>query len=188
VQGRAVAQKPSQDSPWPPSEWPDRFAALIRAEQTAILKSYAGLLDARHSPIAAASGSCDQAMKEATEILLEVAGNVQDRGGRLNGHYEMRAPMIGAPRRESQPSPADLLLASTALFEASVESLAGHVRADPELLPGFITAIVALNEGMARRIREATLAHTGYLLERVDQAHIDERHRIARDLHDRLGE
>jgi signal transduction histidine kinase len=183
-----VAQKPAQDSPWPPSKRPERFAALIRAEQAAILKSYAGRLDAMHSPIATASGSCDQAMTEATEILIEVAGSVQDRGGRLDGHYEMLAPMIGASRHESQPSPADLLLASTALFEASIESLAGHVRADPEMLPSFITAIVALNEGITRRIREATLAHTGYLLERVDQAHIDERHRIARDLHDRLGE
>jgi signal transduction histidine kinase len=70
----------------------------------------------------------------------------------------------------------------------TVSSLASHVKDDPELLPCFTTAVVALNENISRRIRDSTLAYTGYLLERVDQAHIDERRRIARDLHDRLGE
>jgi signal transduction histidine kinase len=69
-----------------------------------------------------------------------------------------------------------------------VDSLADRVQGDPELVPWFAKAVVALNESISVRIREATLAYTGYLLERVDQAHLDERRRIARDLHDRLGE
>ncbi len=100
----------------------------------------------------------------------------------------MLAWMIGEARAESRLSPADLLRAAGAFFDVTVSSLGGHVKDDPELLPCFITAVVALNESISRRIREATLAYTGYLLERVDQAHIDERRRIARDLHDRLGE
>src|SRR6185437_13974891 len=66
--------------------------------------------------------------------------------------------------------------------------LGRHVRADPDLLSCFVTAVVALNESIGRRIREATHAYAGLLLERVDQAHIEERQRIARDLHDQLGE
>jgi signal transduction histidine kinase len=45
-----------------------------------------------------------------------------------------------------------------------------------------------LNDNISRRIREATIAHVSLLLDRIDQAHIDERERIARDLHDQLGE
>jgi signal transduction histidine kinase len=96
--------------------------------------------------------------------------------------------MAGQASAESQVSPADLLRAGASLFDITVNSLARHVKDDPELLPCFITAILALDESIGRRVREATLAYTGYLLERVDQAHIDERRRIARDLHDRLGE
>jgi signal transduction histidine kinase len=83
---------------------------------------------------------------------------------------------------------ADLLGAAATLFDVIVNSLARHVKDDAELLPYFVMAVVALNEGINRRIREATMVYTGYLLERVDQAQIDERRRIARDLHDRLGE
>jgi signal transduction histidine kinase len=49
-------------------------------------------------------------------------------------------------------------------------------------------AVVAMNESIGRRVREATHAYAGLLLERVDRAHIEERRRIARDLHDQLGE
>jgi signal transduction histidine kinase len=96
--------------------------------------------------------------------------------------------MIGQERAGSQPSPADMLRAAVAFFDVTVKSLARRVEDHPELLPSFITAVLALNEGISRRIRETTLAYNGYLLELLDQAHINERRRIARDLHDRLGE
>ena len=74
------------------------------------------------------------------------------------------------------------------MFEVAAGLLAGHVREDPALLPCFVSAVTALNDGLGRRIRAATLADTSVLLERLDRAHADERRRIARDLHDRLGE
>jgi signal transduction histidine kinase len=187
-----VAEDTIQDSGWPLSEVSERrerFAALIRAERDAILASYARSLEALNSPVIAEPSACDQAMTNAAEIIADVAAIVQGSSEvRIDGRSEMLPWIIGAARTESQLSPADLLRAAVAFFDVTVNSLASHVRNEPELLPCFITAIVAVNESISRRIREATLAYTGYLLERVDQAHIDERRRIARDLHDRLGE
>ena len=97
-----------------------------------------------------------------------------------------RPPGRFRPRRRL--GPADLVRAAGTLFNVVTGFLAGYVADDPGLLPCFVTAVQALNDSISRRIREATLAHTGSLLERVDQAHVDERRRIARDLHDRLGE
>jgi signal transduction histidine kinase len=127
-------------------------------------------------------------MTNASEILTDVAASVQGSGIRIDDRYQMLPWMIGAGRTENQLSPADLLRAAVAFFEVTVGCLAGHVKDDPELMPSFVTAVVALNESISGRVREATLAYTGYLLERVEQAQIDERRRIARDLHDRLGE
>lgn len=189
--GRSVAEDPAQDSGWPPSELRgrrERFAALIRAERPAILTSYANSLEASRSPVIADPRACDQAMMDASEILADVAASVHGSDIQTDGRYEMLPWIAGPAGAESQLSPADLLRAAETFFDVTVGSLASHVKDDPELLPCFTTAIVALNENISRRIREATLAYTGYLLERVDQAHIDERHRIARDLHDRLGE
>jgi signal transduction histidine kinase len=127
-------------------------------------------------------------MMDASEIIADVAARVQGSDIQTDSRYEILPWIIGPAGAGSQLSPADLLRAAGTFFDVTVSSLASHVKNDPELLPCFTTAIVALNENIGRRIREATLAYTGYLLERVDQAHIDERHRIARDLHDRLGE
>jgi signal transduction histidine kinase len=127
-------------------------------------------------------------MMDASKIIADVAARVQGSDIQTDSRHEMLPWIIGPAGAESQLSPADLLCAAGTFFDVTVSSLASHVKDDPELLPCFTAAIGALNENISRRIREATLAYTGYLLERVDQAHIDERHRIARDLHDRLGE
>jgi signal transduction histidine kinase len=168
----------------PPSEVgerQERFAALIGADRTAILASYARSLDARPNPVVAEPCARDQVMTSGAEILADVLAGV--RGG--DGH-----PMLvaGTVQAESRLGPADLVRAAGAFFNVAVGFLGGYVTDDPELLPCFITAVQALNESISCRIREATLAYTGSLLESVDQAHIDERRRIARDLHDRLGE
>ena len=186
-----MAEDPAQGSGWPPSEVRERherFAALIRVEQPAILTAYANSLEASGSPLIADSHASGQAMMDASEIISDVAARVQGSDLQTERRYEMLPLIAGLAGSESQLSPADLLGAAGTFFDVTVSSLASHVKNDPELLPCFTTAIVALYENISRRIREATLAYTGYLLERVDQAHIDERHRIARDLHDRLGE
>jgi signal transduction histidine kinase len=164
----------------------ERFAALIRAESGAILASYAESLEVL-GDTAEPSGR-DLAMATGAGIIADVVARVQGSGGTIDDHHTMLAWMVGGERAESPSSPADLLRATATFFDITASALATHVRDDPELLPCFVTAIRALNESISRRIRDATLAHTGYLLERVEQAHIDERHRIARDLHDRLGE
>jgi signal transduction histidine kinase len=127
-------------------------------------------------------------MTDASGILSDVAASLRGNASRASDHHEMLAQAAGPATTESQVSVADLLRAAASFFDITVSSLARHVRDDPGLLPCFVVAILALNESIASRIREATHAYTSYLLERVDQAHVDERRRIARDLHDRLGE
>ena len=166
----------------------DRFAGLISAECAAILADYANRLQAPGSPVVADPRARAQAVQGCADIIADVAASVRGSGHRADDHDKMLAQMIGQTRADSRLSPADLLWAAAAFFEVTVSSLARHVSMDPELLPCFITAIVALNESISRWIREATLAYAGFLLERVDRVHVDERRRIARDLHDRLGE
>jgi signal transduction histidine kinase len=171
----------------------ERFAAIIRAERAEILSSYLKSLEQAHSPVVAGRHVCDQTMTQASEIIADVAASMRGGGGQGGGipagdRREMPTRITGQAQAGGQLNPADSLRAAAVLFDVTVNMLAVHVKDDPDLLPCLITAVIALNEGISKRIREATLAYNGYLLERVDQAHIDERHRIARDLHDRLGE
>jgi signal transduction histidine kinase len=169
-------------------EQDERFADLIGAERAAILTAYANRLQAAGSPVAASQHAREQAMRSCADIITDIAASLRGSDVGDDDHDKMLARMIGETRADCPLSPADLLWATAAFSEVTVSSLARHVSAEPHLLPCFVTAIVALNESVSRRIREATLAYAGFLLERVDQAHVDERHRIARDLHDRLGE
>jgi signal transduction histidine kinase len=169
---------------WPPggaAERRERFAALIEADRVAILESYARSLDAWPDPVVAEPRARDQVMTSGAEILAEIVARGRDGDGQPR-------PAAGAVPAESRLGPADLVRAAGAFFNVVTGFLAGYVTDDPGLLPCFVSTVQALNDSISHRIREATLAHTGSLLERVDQAHVDERRRIARDLHDRLGE
>jgi signal transduction histidine kinase len=127
-------------------------------------------------------------MLHGSEIIDDVLASVQAGEVRIDERYRTLAWTIGESRAARHVSPADSLRAAVVLFRVALTSLSRHVRDDPELMPCFLTAIQALDESISMRIREATIAYTEFLLERVHEAHIEERHRIARNLHDRLGE
>jgi signal transduction histidine kinase len=141
-----------------------------------------------HSPVIADSHARGQVMANAEETIADVTGSLRAGTVKIDDRYKRLARAIGETRAETQLSPDDSLRAAEAFFDVAVTSFARYVSDDAELLPSFLVAILALNESISQRVRQATLTYTGYLLDRVHQAHLDERHRIARDLHDRLGE
>lgn len=59
------------------------------------------------------------------------------------------------------------------------------VFADP--LGLFARIAMTLEQSISMRVREAMGSYTVFLLERMQDAQLDERRRIARDLHDRIG-
>lgn len=162
------------------------MAALIRAERASILASYADKLAALSDVAAATCSVQGLGIADGDEIITEMAAGV------VNECFQAEAQdsiTTAGPRlAEREPNPAEMVRTTATFFDVTVACLAAHVKDDPELLTCFATAIRALNESICRRLRAAILGHTGYLLERVDQAHISERRRIARELHDRLGE
>ena len=165
-----------------------RFAELLQSDTAAILASYAESLEALNSPLIRDPQSQQQTMANAAEAIADIGARLRSRAARVNDQYKVTSWTIGVTRAENQQNPADSLRAAAAFFDVTVNSLARFVRDDVDLLPCLITAVLTLHETISLRVREATLAYSGYLLDRVHQAHVDERRRIARDLHDRLGE
>lgn len=179
------------DLPTPPREagaQHERFAELIRTERATILAAYASSLQDLARPIVTDTWTHEQAMRDAAEIIDDVAAIVEGNETRPEDLGKTLPLLTGDSQAGGRRNPADLLRVASVLFEVTVRSLGSHVRSDPDLLPCFVMAVLALNESIGRRIREAAHAYAGLLLERVDQAHIEERRRIARDLHDQLGE
>lgn len=173
--------------PRPVSERNERYAALISADRTVILTSYARSLEALQSPVTERSRFREQAVAEASKIISDVVDSVLAAEVRI----DRRVPatwVIDRAGVESYLSPVDWLRAADEFFKVAMASLASHVREDQDFLPCFMVAVLALNESVSRRIRDASAAGTRSLLNPVHRAQVDERRRIARDLHDRLGE
>jgi signal transduction histidine kinase len=164
------------------------LAALIEADRAEILTAYERRLKESGSPVAGEPLSLSQAIANASQIIVDVVASVRAGGVRIDRRYKLLSWTIGETRAGDRVSPPHSLQAAVAFFDVVVASTARHVDHRPDMLPSFVTAVLALNESISTRIREATLAYTGYLLDEVERAHLGERRRVARELHDRLGE
>jgi signal transduction histidine kinase len=127
-------------------------------------------------------------MAAGAEILAEIAASAQ--AGRVLKGNEL--PALGVPSDKALAGPqlslAESLQAAAIFFDITVDSMSGHASSDPALFPSFVTCIAALNESLYRRLGRVSAAYTRQLVEHIHRAQLDERQRIARELHDRLGE
>jgi signal transduction histidine kinase len=166
----------------------EHFAALVERDRALILASYKQSLLESQSPLIGDPLTREQTLTNATEIIIDVTESVRANVVRVNKSYKRLAWTIGETWAVSKLNSTDSLRAAVILSNVTVSTLARYVSGDIDLLPSFVIAILALNESINRRIREATLAYNGYLLNRIHGAHLDERLLIARELHDWLGE
>lgn len=166
----------------------ERLAVLIEGDRELILASYQEALTKSQCHVMYDPICRRRVLGSCKEILDDVVRSVRENNVRVDDGYK-RVPWAERERNASNGlTPADSLRMVVTFFNLSVRLLARHVVAEPDLVAPFTVAIIALNESLSQRTRETTLSYTGYLLDRIHRAHRDERRRIARELHDRLGE
>jgi signal transduction histidine kinase len=188
VQENPVAVDSARDRAQHAPSVNERFAALIKSDRATILQSFQQRMKESNNPLITDPCSHERAMRIGSEIVTDVAESVRAGGVQIDDSYKLLCWTLGEAQARSHLTPADSLRAAVAFFDVTVDTITGHVRDDPDLLPCFVVAILALNESATLRIREATLAYTGSLIHRIHHAHLNERRRVARELHDRLGE
>jgi signal transduction histidine kinase len=171
-----------------PDDGNARLAAIIRAASDTILTSLQEKLDSPDDSTCDVSPTPGFAVSTAAAIIADVTESVTVGDVRVGEHDQVRAAATGEAVARGDLDPNESLEQAVALFNLVINSLAPHVRNDPELLPAFVLATRALSESTATRIKEVIDAYTGWQLDRIRQAHLEERRRIARELHDRLGE
>ena len=152
-----------------------------------ILTSYQKILETSNNPVGTDPCCREQLKAIGSQIITDVVESVRAGGIRIDGHW-LPAITIGEIGAKHRLRPEQSQRAAILFFKVTVDTLAHHVRSDPDLLPDLVVGLLALNESLAMRVEQATFSYTGYLLNHINEAHLEERRRIARELHDRLGE
>lgn len=164
-----------------------RFATLINGSRAAILACYRAALETSRSPDFPDPCCRERLVEVGSQILTEVAAHVRAERQQIDDDYRLFAYPIDGPASR-QLCPSEWHRAAALFSDVTIGVLANHAKNDPELFGCFVTAVQALNQSLALRVELATVDYTSYLLNRIHKANVDERRRIARELHDRLGE
>jgi signal transduction histidine kinase len=180
-----VAIDNGRDSDFPSSS--ARFAALIRKDIVPILALYQRSIEMSREPAAAEPGPVDIRVSGA-RLMRDLAERVRAVDIHGGASHDQPARHATYGQDDSPLGEASGLHTTASFFTIAVTTLARHVEDDPRLLRSFVTAVLALNECLILRVSEATATHTRHMLARIHEARLDERRRIARELHDRLGE
>jgi signal transduction histidine kinase len=165
----------------------EAFAALIEADRAQILAAYVRGLEEIDSPIVRERMVREQAIANGVQVLADVTRSLRAGRVHLSDAYKAIAWDIGEAKGARGLHTRESLRAATVFFQVTITFVARHLIADEMSLQLFTLVLFALNQSLNTRVSELTTAYTGFLLSKVHEAHVAERHRIGRELHDRIG-
>ncbi|PPK63134.1 histidine kinase [Actinokineospora auranticolor] len=160
---------------------------LTSAVRARILDTYLDRLADLGNPIAGNPEWLGQAMHQAEAVLTDLAR--ADLGG-VRGYDRSHLALdplsaeIGGERAVAGIHPTESLHAATVLFSTVIDEIVPAGTADPRAV---IALSEALHAAIMRRVGVATISYAGFLLKKVHNSHLEERHRMARELHDRAA-
>ncbi|GAA3829249.1 histidine kinase [Sphaerisporangium flaviroseum] len=164
---------------------PARFVDACRKE---ILEEFQSELQAAGNVLSTDPQATRQALMTAQYVLDDVAAMLRAGKVQVNELYKFHAWEIGSTRAASGVHPKASLEAGSLFFKAALTHLARRIAMDSESPTEIFTLVATgMEESLSRRIREASESYHGFLLNQVQEAQGEERRRIARELHDRIG-
>lgn len=173
---------------WPETDAAERLlASRVNADRREILGAYLRELQSIGSPIASDPVCRAQAIANGDAILTELVASLSSGTVQPTDPQRRVTEEFGKSCASQGLYPQESLRAAIVLYEVAYNHALSHVDLadDPRRLITLIAA--ALNRSISISIREAATFYQAYLLDRVRDAHIAERRRIARELHDRVG-
>jgi signal transduction histidine kinase len=157
------------------------LAGGLRRRRNRIVTQFARDLKTARNPLIHDPLALRQCLEHARSILDELDASLAlDPAG---GGSDDIPVQIGETRASSLQSPGISFDAAATLF-ATVMQEVGALCDHP---PTVIEASVALNQTINHRVGTALMSYSHYLLDNVHRAHVQERFRLGRELHDRLG-
>ncbi len=170
------------------SRQPDESRRDVSSLAEQVFERFRRRLESEHSVLVQSQETLDQLRHQATAVVRDVLGQIpgqQAVDGSAFGDGPLLAIEIGASRALRGVHPVESLRAASALFDAALSVLAAR---DGDLASATATQVsVALHRSIMNRVAIASLAYVSFLMEKLQASRQEERRRIARELHDRVG-
>ncbi|MEW2117002.1 ATP-binding protein [Streptomyces sp. NPDC005474] len=163
------------------------LANFIETHVDEILLTYEESLRVSENAIARRRDSLDEAMVVARSVIADVIASLRSGQVRINDAYRTLARKIGTARAQAGVHPQESLHASHLLFVDVLQLVHDAVGREPEGQELFRMVVLSMERSINLRVSESLNSYTGFLLNRIQEAHAETRHQIARELHDRVG-
>ncbi|MEU5264141.1 ATP-binding protein [Amycolatopsis sp. NPDC021455] len=124
-----------------------------------------------------------ECLRQARTIVVDIARSL--RGQKVTELGLSRE--IGTSRAANRIHPSESLRAAMVLFEVITTIGADRLKAAGHAPDALLQLSLATNKLVSQRIRLASSSYMGFLLRSIEQAHLRERKRISREVHDRVG-
>ncbi|GAA0556483.1 sensor histidine kinase [Actinomadura livida] len=183
-----------------PSSWPGHTgpaaASRLEADRAEIVAAYERVLDELGGPVAADRVARGQLVANAERVLTDVIGSLRAGAVQVAEGSEPRVPepRVPEPRMPETaamraaapgPRPQESVRTGAVFFDVVQRELVRRLDPEGESLPLLMLASRALYQSIT--CSGGLLAHEGYLRDMLRQAQVEERCRIGRELHDRVG-
>jgi signal transduction histidine kinase len=166
-------------------------ARRLAADRQRIVEKYELGLIRMGSILVAEPATRRQCLEQANNVITDVCAGL--RG--VSDLFNTRGPSvnldlaidIGSRRAAGGIHPVESLRAGSLLFDVVLSGVQEAVADDPAAPLLAAVASQVLHYSLMDRIRTAASSYSSFLLNRTAEAHVGERQRIAREMHDRLG-
>lgn len=137
------------------------------------------------SPLADSIEAMEQLQRQIDSVLDDVENLTAPGADPHPGSHVMRlSEEIGASRATHGVHPVESAHVAMEMFQVLLPLVATELEARGAGASAAETAAVTLHRSIMRRVGLGALSYANYLLKKVSGSHHDERHRIARELHD----
>ena len=159
---------------------------LDDAARREIIANYQRLLELTRSPILGVAAARASLFAQAESILDDVAGDCP-RSPAVEPDSQPDLTDVGSSRAAQGVHPSASLDAAALLFEAALPVLLRESGDDGASKDGAAAIAVSLHHAIMLRVATAAIPYVNYLIKNLRVSHLNERQRVARELHDRAA-
>jgi signal transduction histidine kinase len=163
------------------------LAAALEADCTEVLGSYQRALDELGGPIAEDPVARQHTTAHAGQTWDDVIDSLRAGQVRVNERCKMPIQESALTSTASEVELRDSLRSGALLFDVALRHLVQRLGVEGDVGKALTLAIGSLYRTTTACFEEGLVLYSGYLLNEIHKAQVDERHRIARELHDWIG-